>query len=262
MAYTANEQRLISLLRTKMGDKPFMVDGNGSPLLDINGNPIIDTSKVIWMDSEYHEALTSALTRTFKGKKSSLDYLDIYEAELVILQGQIDLVIALAVDAVKYVKYTTKDTGIEKMSVGQLINLANSLKGTLKDMMDEAGEVAGIGNAVVVSVLRRYDNQLDAMLPIRYQPTPKFPPFRVTEKVGHIEVFMGYAFIDDYRAHYLKRIEENGSENILATYYILQDTYFKDANIVPGKKYKYRLYIESINSIFSYIEIEVTYAGA
>lgn len=260
MAYTAKEKILISLLRGKMGDSPFLVDANDQLILDSDGNPQIDLNKAVWSDDEYYRVIKSAMIKTFKGKKNSLDLLDDYSSEIILMQGQIDLTMVLALDAVKYVRYKTPGgIEVERPTPNQLLDIAKALKSSLKDLFEEGGD-GEIGAQVVVSILRRYDKNLDMMLPSRYQPTPKFPPFFVASKIGYVEVTIGYSFIEDFRALYLKKIE-GATENIIATYYTIKDTVFKDTNVVAGHTYTYRLYVQTVNNDMFYIDNPVTYAG-
>ena len=244
--------QLVSRLRQDIGDNPLQVDGV-TP----------DTTAQIWTDAEHTAQLNSALALLFKGNRSSLENLNSFEDELVLLEATIKLNYVLAMDSSRYVKYRLRDVEVEKLSPSEFLRIANALEKKRNQLMDEAGETENIGNQVLQGITRRYDKMYDAVVPTRYAKPSTIPNWVLSSVTTGVKINISYAFVNNYNTHFLKKMEGESGESgsIIESWTTLKDIeYIDTTSSVDSTDYRYRLYVEDINGELTYEEKTITYA--
>lgn len=253
MSFTIKEAELISRLRSDLGDNPTTEAG------------LADTTLQIWTDSEHLTHLNGALNLAFKGKRSDLEHLSTFEEELVILEATIKLNYILAQDSSRYVKYKIKDVNVEKLSPSEFLKIASALEKKKKLLLDEDSDLTDVGYTVKVYSTRRYDKRHSTLSPQRYQPPATLPKWYLEIISEGVKITLKYSFIADYSLHFIKKMDDANNENdsagsILQTWYKLAENVLIDTNVVDGGVYRYRLYVESINGVYTYEDKSITYA--
>jgi hypothetical protein len=248
----ASTSELVLRLRQDIGDNPLLEDGT-TP----------DTTAQIWTNAEHLAQLNSALVTVFKGKRSSLESLNSFEDELVILEATIKLNYILAMDSSRYVKYKLRDVDVSKLSPSEFIQIAKALEQKKKQLLEESSDVEDVGNQVQQGIFRRYDKMHDAVVPTRYVKPLAIPSWSLSSSSTGVLINISYAFVDNYGSHFLKRmIGESGEDGtIVETWTVLTDIKHIDTDAnVDDTEYRYRLYVEDTNGELFYEEKTVTYA--
>lgn len=251
MALTETEEAIVLRVRQDVGDNPTDSEG------------VADTSLQIWTDDEHLVQVNSVLRTVFKGRKT-LSTLSDLDLEVLVLATCVKLNYILAQDSARYVKYKIRDVDVQKLSPSEFLKIAEALEKRLDKLIAESGEaVAGVGDNVIVSVVRRFDRREAAMTPTRYAPPKPIPSWRLESVSTGVQISIDYMFINDYGLHYLKRMTGSSGDSgtVIKNYNILENTVYIDTDAVDGTTYRYRLYVEDINGNYTYEEKSISYAA-
>lgn len=256
---TQLELELIASLRRKIGDLPTRIitaDDVGHTVY-IEGVPSIattsdinkvtwDSSKQIWSDSELLSELYDSFYILFNNKGSLEDLTEI-EKRILILSARIELILQLATDAARYIKYTAQSINVEPVSPAEFINLAKALSETLDQLKDEYYN--SDLNTIQSAIIKFHDRFSGLSYPTDYSPTPKLPGFEVSLSSVplQVEINIKYKFVVDFNYILLKKYVDNVS-TILEEYTVLKDATYIDTDILSGKTYKYELILITRNN--------------